>query len=1212
MAHWLRPFRVVAAIALVLSLVCQGTWVLAGTTGTLSGTVTDSATHQPLAGAKVTATSPSQSASVTTDGAGHFAFLALAPDTYTVAVVFAGYDQSVANGVTVIADSTRVLNVTSNKTLQTIGKVTSRAATDLVKPGTTADVYSINAVQQDKSAGLGGGGNLNSAWSALAGVPGVFVNPGQSGYIGASPTLSIRGGDYDQIGYELDGVPVNRAFDQYPSGTVSSLGQQELQVYTGAAPANAEAEGISGFINQVIKTGTYPSSSTITGDIGGPAYYHKFSIETGGATADRNFSYYIGLGGYNQDFRYLDQYNGASVSQLYGIPLAPCSPTLSAAVAPSCYTAGLYNGNTGADPIFGAGAGSFVLGGENLFWQSSVADRDNVVNLHFGLPHKNGTKDDIQLLASINSLGTQFYDSTNDFGGAAHAATILGGVPSYLNGYQYNGPTGVALPGNYQALTSVYNYPQSGPQTGGSTIPVDLRDSQANNQGIFKLQYTHALGANALLKLYGYTYYSNWTQYGPQSTFANFFGPASPDYELSSHTRGLSGTFTDQLGSNNLLSFQGSYTTANTLRDNNTQMLNFGSDGYRAAFAALVSSANPLSGVCYLPGGAPTTCAVETPAGTGFANPAIVTIAQAAAGAIPAATGTCGTGACQYLVVGNGEAATYNTVKPQFTSLSLTDQYKPTSKLTVDAGIRLDRIGFQLADTTQGAAREFFYNAFNLDNCIATSGGALIARAPGAACPAGSSPANITNPSGAPNIAFNEYQPRIGFTYSLDPVTVVRASYGRFAQAPDTAYEQYDTLQANAPAVLYNVYGFQKYGFIQPDHTVVPQTSDNLDFSLEHQFGHDTSIKLSPFLRKTQNQIQLFFLNQQTSFVSGLNVGNQTSQGLEFEVDKGNFARDGLAAKLSLAYNNSYIRYTALPNGSSVIDPLNAGIKSYNAYTSFCAKNPTAAPCAGAVTSSGAAAAPCYTTGGAADFACGAASIANPYWNAPVQGLLDPNGSYPTFDTFPGAIGSSVNGYGAPYTATFLLQYKRHKLAITPAVQLFAGQRYGAPATTYGIAPDTCTAGLGGVAGDPRYPYGAPGGSSFNYSSCGQLPAGIPDPYTGKFDTIGAFAQPTQLTLHTQISYDITPRVSLVVNLANIYNTCFGGSKTGFTVPGSCYYGVVADGFSGDVGNLYNPGSAIQPYVNTPYEPFVGSSSSGSTGLFKLPFSVYVSARVKL
>ena len=92
-----------------------------------------------------------------------------------------------------------------------------------MKPGTTADVYSIDPTQQDKFQGLGGGGNANSAWSSMASIPGVFVPPNQNGYVGAAATISIRGGDYDQIGYEIDGVPVNRAFDNYPSGPLSSL-----------------------------------------------------------------------------------------------------------------------------------------------------------------------------------------------------------------------------------------------------------------------------------------------------------------------------------------------------------------------------------------------------------------------------------------------------------------------------------------------------------------------------------------------------------------------------------------------------------------------------------------------------------------------------------------------------------------------------------------------------------------------------------------------------------------------------------------------------------------------------------------------------------------------------------------------------------------------------------------------------------------------------
>jgi len=304
--------RAFVAVFVLVSMLCQGTLVLAGTTttGQLTGTATDAASNAPLAGAKVTIASPSQSATSTTDGGGHFSFLSLPPDTYTVSIELPGYQALSQSGVTVVADNARTLNLSVPKALRTIGRVTSRSVGNLVRPGTTADVYSVDPTQQAKVNFAGGGGTQNSAFSALSTVSGVFIAPGQSGYIGAAATLSIRGGDYDQIGFEIDGVPINRSFDNYPSGPTSSLGQQELQVYTGGAPPNAEAQGLSGFINQVIKTGTYPDFVDADLGIGGPAYYHKGSFEFGGATMNRNFSYYVGVGGYNQNFHYVDHING--------------------------------------------------------------------------------------------------------------------------------------------------------------------------------------------------------------------------------------------------------------------------------------------------------------------------------------------------------------------------------------------------------------------------------------------------------------------------------------------------------------------------------------------------------------------------------------------------------------------------------------------------------------------------------------------------------------------------------------------------------------------------------------------------------------------------------------------------------------------------------------------------------------------------------------
>jgi len=70
--------RLIGAL-LVAALLCASP-ARAGTTGGISGTVVDAGTTTPVADARVTVTSPSQSANTTTDAAGRFHFVSLAPD----------------------------------------------------------------------------------------------------------------------------------------------------------------------------------------------------------------------------------------------------------------------------------------------------------------------------------------------------------------------------------------------------------------------------------------------------------------------------------------------------------------------------------------------------------------------------------------------------------------------------------------------------------------------------------------------------------------------------------------------------------------------------------------------------------------------------------------------------------------------------------------------------------------------------------------------------------------------------------------------------------------------------------------------------------------------------------------------------------------------------------------------------------------------------
>jgi hypothetical protein len=1208
----------------------------AGTTGGLSGRVVAS-DGAPVAKARVTVTSPSQIASVETDAGGRFSFVSLAPDTYTISVEKQGLDPIALSGISVAADGQQTLALTMRPALREIGRVTARASGGLVRPGTTADVYSIDASQQDRVSALGGGGDLNTAYSAIATVPGAFVPANQSGY---NQTIHVRGGDSDQVGFEFDGVPVNRGFDNYPSSSLSSLGQQELQVYTGASPANSEAQGLAGFVNQVIKTGTYPGFANVDFTLGSPSFDHSLNLEVGGATPSRTFSYYLGVGGYNQDHRYVDQFNGASLSNEFGSVLSPC-PTPGGGAPPlpaSCLQNGKPTGGYLLGPLE---YGSFV--------PPSLAVRSTIVNLHFGIPHKSGgLKDDIQVLYDNDEIFTPIFSSALDEGLNNVAASNFaeGTNPGsnhlyYTDSWQYNGPLGTFLPANYQSLVSPYLFPSSPTNRPfDGPIPYDQRDVGYNQQGILKLQYQKNFSSTAFLRLYGYSYYSDYIGTGADSSYQPIVGYDSGDYELNAHTRGVSATFADQINSQNLLELQASYTTSHATRVYNEQMFNYpGSDADN--FAVLVNGNDPLSGVCYgLGNGAPTatTCNDGSLAlGPNAVAPTFASLAGIGCARVPYACTPsppanvsgmkCGSGPCAYYVVENGEYGEYNYVRPAFGGYSLTDEFKPTDKLLLNLGIRLDHYTFYGDNTSGSAARTFWFNAFNQDTCFDpqndqlqdktnltnAAGNQLPITAPcSQAAGAPYQPVNLQNIS-SQIFNYSVLQPRLGASYTVDADTVLRASYGKYNEQPSAAYEQYNALQQNLPDLLGPE--FYAYGFNAPGHSVRPSISYNADFSLEHHFKHtNLSLKLTPFYRHTADQIENFYLNAKAGLISGLNIGAQTSQGFEFALDEGDFDRNGFASQLSFAYTNSYVVYSTLSNGTTVVSSINGDIQQYNAYTSYCAAHPTNARCGGLLPTDGKPAAPCYNADGSPNAGCTAGSIANPYWNAPVQSLLDPSGRFVPYSNFPAGIGSGANGFDYPYVATLVLNYKHDRFAITPSLQFVAGNRYGAPETTPGIDPATCTGALGTpVSGDPRYPYGGAGGAPFNAADCGLLSGAIPDPYTGHFDGIGEFRQPAQLLANLRLSYNASKNVEFVATLTNLYNRCFGGQKTAFTyymTTSVCSYQQL-NASESPVGNAYNPGDNVQTFLKYPYEPSFGVYNDNGDSTIA-PFSAYFSMRVRL
>ncbi len=703
----------------------------AGTTGSITGLVV-STTKAPVAGVTIVAVSASQTATVTTDAAGRFGFLSLAPDTYTITVSKTGFETSSLTGVSVFADQLQTIRVTLAPSLRTIAHVTARSSMDLVKSGTTSDVYSVNSTVTQAAAGLGGGGNLNNAYSAIASVPGTFVPPNQQGW---DQIVYIRGGDYDQVGYEFDGVPVNRSFDNYPGSTAGTLGQQELQVYAGGGTAGESTSGLAGFINQVIKTGTYPGYATVSGGIGSTTYYHSLQVRGWRRDArpallllrrHRRLQSRLPLSRSVQRLESRRRLGLSGHRLQHGKPLLRrrlsdvrlhsaerirvtttdrtrrqsgirSRLTLGNGVRPTTSTE-----RRGNDP----GCYATITPAYSAYGVSNLADRENVLNLHFGIPHRHDAgRDDVQVLYNVVALQTQFYSSQDDLGpnvitelsqyefGPSYrvpevwpdfvtwpSGTHFGESASGLSPVPYFAPSS---PGNRCANIDPYGYYPTFHIAGQcatgtySAVPPDNRDSFWNNASIFKLQYQHNMGSNAYFRIYGYTFYSDWLQASALSYGTPFygFGALSYDYELESHTRGLSFTFADQLSSQHLLTFDANYVTATTNRYNNNNFNN-----YPGTSATNLTNGTECfayyTGSVYKGGqvyhqGQPAPCNSLLTSGS-FIDPE-------PGPTVPGAS---------WQVTYTGNSGFLNTVTPNFTAVALQDQWNPTDKLNINLGLR--------------------------------------------------------------------------------------------------------------------------------------------------------------------------------------------------------------------------------------------------------------------------------------------------------------------------------------------------------------------------------------------------------------------------------------------------------------------------------------------------------------------------------------------
>jgi Carboxypeptidase regulatory-like domain/TonB-dependent Receptor Plug Domain/TonB dependent receptor len=1228
-----RAIRAILIVAMLLSLLSPS-GAIAGVTGGIAGLVKD-AGGAPLAGVRVHVTSPSQVSNATTDAQGHFVMLTLAPDTYTITLEKTGYQDASIPGAVVFADQTQQYSFTLSKALATIAHVTASAGNaGLVKSGVGGDLYSVNSSQAAAAAPLGGGGNLNNAYSALASVPGVQVGIGSTGWL--TNAAYVRGQNSLYTGFEYDGVPINRAFDNYNASTESNLGLQELQVYTGGGPASVTSAGTSGFINQVIKTGTYPGFATASLGVSSPTFYHEAQVEAGGSTPDRNFSYYVGLSGYNQAFRILNNDNGAQLMQpgdynaIYGYAnngtftgqgVKPICPLANAAAA-------------AALPIgFGVGPGCWNFYSGIAGATSQITDREDVINLHAGIPMKNGLRDDVQLLWSASALNNYFYSSPNDVGpgvnnfiasarGVNYAAptcnvpTMIApnltvpvcepsaagtDYPSYSDGIVYNQPFGSVIatsPTNIKA-PSVY-YEASTPQHQFEG-PLPLNDQSVNvNQndtGIVKVQYTHELSSSAFLRFYGYSFYSDWLEASPLDAFTQNFpitaGNGAAEYQLITHTAGGSLQFDDQLNGQNLINFTGNYTEATVDRFNNGTNGSVSPIGYLSTAGGKDTCYDPTAGTpepCLLAGSyfnattgknvAPTWVSSADAGPTGFGGPA---------------------GAAWRTLWSGGETGSLNNVSPKFYNFSLSDEFRPNDRLLVNAAVRYDNFTYDLPDSTS-AATAFYANMTANYSCVNAATNQVLTSPlpPGNPPPAPTqyvvgdcdSAVKLLAPSSPatgwvhPNGTVQDGVKAPSFTASSPSSYSLQYWQPRFSatytQSPDTVWRvsagRFTQPPISASVQYLSASGDDRsvwentmnLGYYSPFHPIPGISSAQYDASYErHITGTDMSLKLSPFFTWISNWQQQYLLG--AGFATQIPVGVGRNYGLEAAFTKGDFTRNGFSGAFSFTYTNAKIQFQNIGGAINPTTVLNQVVAQYNQLTKAGGGFPCYTP---ANPSTGK-----FGTGVAT---CGKHDILNPYYNQPLQSPLDPNGWYNPYSTaISPSISDNANSYNSPAVASLILNYRRDRLTITPSVQFAAGTYYGTVLDNNGYDPRVCasnSADSGILKVSPKtnpdqcnYLYLiAPGSGQFGYLY-------TPNYQTGTFAALGSYEQPSIVTGNLQIGYEVSPKVKLTLTGTNLFHTCFGGSAEPWTAgnppgPNVCSYFPAGGTLNSDLypGNFHN------------------------------------------
>lgn len=180
-----------------LLLICFPPGTQAQSTGTLSGTVTDARTGDPLTGANVGIEGTSKGAS--TDADGYYEIQNIEPGTYTVVATFVGYESQRRNNINVRSAGNRDINFQLSPTTEELDEVVVTLSEPFIAP--PENPVSFRRLSPEEiSTYPAGNSDIAKVVQSLPGVSGSVA--------GFRNDVIIRGGAPNENVYYLDGIEI--------------------------------------------------------------------------------------------------------------------------------------------------------------------------------------------------------------------------------------------------------------------------------------------------------------------------------------------------------------------------------------------------------------------------------------------------------------------------------------------------------------------------------------------------------------------------------------------------------------------------------------------------------------------------------------------------------------------------------------------------------------------------------------------------------------------------------------------------------------------------------------------------------------------------------------------------------------------------------------------------------------------------------------------